>query len=147
MMGSEAPVSLTSGQSFFANRVAGCLFSLAIGAGVVIGITAIVSDLGRILADSYERQAVLFQIALAVSPFALLTICGIDARRPWLVGLAWTLMFWGYYWYSVETYNGGGADIGLGFIMMLSPLIVALAAMLAVPRTRSNTGDSNARDD
>lgn len=73
------------------------------------------------------------QIVIASTPFIVLAIFGIRTRRPWIVGICLTAAFWGFYVYEItRPYEGGGADIGLGILMLFSPLPIAGASLLSL---------------
>ncbi|MBB5716457.1 hypothetical protein FHS94_003323 [Sphingomonas aerophila] len=74
-----------------------------------------------------------FQILIASGPFMMLSLFGVSARRPWIVGLCVTVAFWAYYTYvTSRPYDGGGANIGLGILMMVSPVPIAGACLLSL---------------
>lgn len=73
-------------------------------------------------------------------PLFLLAIRNVRRRTPWLLAIALTSAFWCYFvwqvWQDSLTGFAGGANIGLGLIMMASPFvtIVCLAAWRAWDR-------------
>jgi len=73
--------------------------------------------------------------ALALAPFALFSLW-VAVRRPprvrrgFIAGLMVSLALWGWYYADGWMNTGGGANIGLGIIMMLSPLPVSLVIFL-----------------
>jgi hypothetical protein len=70
---------------------------------------------------------------IASTPFIVLAIFGIRTRLPWIVGICLTAAFWGFYVYEItRPYEGGGADIGLGILMLFSPLPIAGASLLSL---------------
>lgn len=79
------------------------------------------------LAD--EWAGFLFQMLIAAAPFAFLALAGIGDRLPWLVGLGLTLALWGYALFDDVSHqwhpDGSGANIGLGLVMLASPLFIA----------------------
>jgi hypothetical protein len=52
-------------------------------------------------------------------------------KAPWVVRLAFTVLLWGYYLYSGVSYqwhpSGTGANIGLGLMMLISPIFITAA--------------------
>ena len=114
-----------------ARTPAGCFLALAIGP-VVAGGTAIAFALltGRSLGEEWVWQALLISI-----PFIAVALTGTLRKAPWLVGLALTLALWGYALYDGVSYqwhpDGTGANIGLGLIMLVSPVFIT-AICLAV---------------
>ena len=81
------------------------------------------------------------QVLFAGSPYVVLAVFGISARRPWIVGLCLTAAFWGYYLWKITTFNGiGGADIGLGILMMFSPILIIGGSLLALATLADGRG-------
>jgi len=67
--------------------------------------------------------------ALALAPFALFALWvawrrPANARGAWLAGLVVSVAFWAWYYFDGLTNTGGGANIGLGIVMMVLPLPV-----------------------
>ena len=113
--------------------VAGLAAAIAIGVAVIaICNTAWAVTHHFPLLTLWEETCVsAMQILMVSAPYILLALLGIDARRPWIVGLCLTAIFWGYYLYSLtRPYEGGGADIGLGILMMFSPFPITGAVLL-----------------
>lgn len=77
--------------------------------------------------------------ALALAPFALFSLW-VAVRRPphvgrgFIAGLLVSLALWGWYYTDGWMNTGGGANIGLGIIMMLSPFPVYVAVWLFARR-------------
>jgi|GEM_PF-2531712 len=114
----------------------GCLGAIAIGVLVVAGEAGAFSLLtGRPLNLSDQAGVFLFQMLSVAAPFGLLALAGARRALPWLAGLALTLALWGYALVEGVRYqrhpDGTGADIGLGLIMLASPLVIAAAALAA----------------
>ena len=78
------------------------------------------------LAD--EGGILLFQLVWVAAPFVALASAKVSAKRAWIAGTAVTAMFWSAYLASAYCSHGGGANIGMGLIMLASPLIVSAAA-------------------
>ena len=101
--------------------------ALLIGIGVV-AVQGILFSLltGRPLTYSSDVEPV--QATIAAIPYLALAIAGARRGRPWLVGLSLTLILWGSLLYdgvSAQWYpDGSGANIGLGLIMLASPLFI-----------------------
>ena len=103
------------------------LLAVAIGVAVV----AICDGLFTLLTGrpiTFESDVAPFQVGIVAAPFLVLAILGVRQRRPWLVGLALTFSLWGYYLFEGVRYqwspDGSGANIGLGLIMLASPLVI-----------------------
>ncbi|HEX8363846.1 MAG TPA: hypothetical protein VF603_01020 [Allosphingosinicella sp.] len=121
--------------------------SLAI---VIIANAAIDVILGRIpLADgtlgSIDAPDVfVLHLLFASLPFIVLALAGSSARRLWSIALALTIASWIYVVVQIRldslTGFAGGANIGLGLIMLASPFVilavVGVAALFRDDRTR-----------
>lgn len=70
------------------------------------------------------------QWLLVAAPFVLLACLG-ARRQAWVVGVVVTLVFWSVYVADGYLNTGDGANIGLGIIMLASPLFVSAAALIA----------------
>jgi hypothetical protein len=116
-----------------APRRFGCLAAPLIGAATAATVALSFSLLtGRPLDLDQEWAVFLFQALIVAAPFALLALAGIRRRAPWLVAGALTLTLWGYYLFEGVSYqwhpDGSGANIGLGLLLLVSPLFIAGAA-------------------
>lgn len=77
-----------------------------------------------------EWGFILFNLFIVAAPFLLLTALGVMAKLPWLVGVALTALFWGYVFLDMVLITPGpGANIGLGLISFVWPLVVAGGAL------------------
>lgn len=88
-----------------------------------------------------EWGPLLFQALLVAAPFGLLSLSGINSKVPWLVGVALTVAFWGYYLVTGVRYqlsdDRSGVDFGLAFAMLFSPLVIfAICFAVAKAGTR-----------
>jgi hypothetical protein len=105
----------------------GCFLALAIGP-VVAGGNAIAFSLLTDRPMSQEGGPIIFESALVSIPFIAIALTGTLRKAPWLVGLALTLALWGYILYEGVTYqwypDGTGANIGLGLILLASPVFI-----------------------
>jgi hypothetical protein len=115
----------------------GCLVSLGIGlltVSLVIG--GIYLSGGRAPDLSEEGGFLLLYVLMVSAPFLLLTATGVTAKLPWAVGCALTALFWGYLFLDVVLINrGNGANIGLGLLGLVWPLIVAGGAFATAKAT------------
>ncbi|MFK8185640.1 MAG: hypothetical protein AB8B99_19870 [Phormidesmis sp.] len=120
---------------------------------VVWGVDFIVSAaLRRDMALASEWLPKLFQSVIAALPFVALAVCGMAllGRSRWangdrriLSGLRFasvtvtvtSVTLWmAYYWDSISAYNErtlGGASIGLGLLILFSPLLLSLLIPIA----------------
>jgi len=122
----------------------GCLFGPAIGLLTVTASSLSFSLLtGRPLNLHEEWGVFLFQMLLVAAPFGMLALMDVGRWLPWLVGLALTLAFWGYYLFEGLSYqwhpDGSGANIGLGLLLLVSPFIVGIACLGANAWQRRNS--------
>lgn len=107
--------------------VAGC-----IGVGVVAACNAVATlATGDPLA--WWKSASATQAVIAGAPFVVLALFGIAARRAWVSGLVLTALFWGLYLVTtVRADAGGDANIGLGILMLFSPVVVTVGSLIAL---------------
>ena len=117
-------------------RATGCALSLGIGVLTVLFVQGAFSlATHRSLNLTDEWRIFLAQILIAAAPFGLLALAGIRNRAAWLVGLALTAAFWGYYLFEGLRYqlsnDSSGANIGLGLVMLLSPVMISAACLIA----------------
>ena len=117
----------------------GYLKRVAIGlaASIAIGLTTVLThDIIWAISGGFPitpiwREETSSQVLIACAPFLVLSVCGIGARRPWIVGLCLTGALWGYYLWDSTHYKGGGANIGLGILMIFSPILITGACLFA----------------
>ncbi len=84
--------------------------------------------------------------ALAFAPFAALALYALVRRHAlrsarvrlaWACGLALQMLLWLWYFLDPLLNPGGGANIGLGLVMMASPLPLFVAMSLIARRSRA----------
>ena len=82
---------------------------------------------------SDEWGVLLFQVLLVAAPFALLARAGLHTPAAWGAAFVVTLIFWGLLIASAVAAqrDGTGANIGMGLLMLVSPVFVAGAGFLA----------------
>jgi hypothetical protein len=112
----------------------GCFTAVVIGPLVAFGTAAVFSQLtGRSMALGEEWRVLAFQALLVSIPFIALAVTGTKKPAPWVTALCLTLAFWGYYLFRGVSYqwhpDGTGADIGLGLIMLVSPIIITASCV------------------
>jgi hypothetical protein len=106
---------------------------LILGA-VIIGISVVAVDelaftalTGRPLTFASDVEPV--AATIAAIPYLILASMGARRALPWIVGLTLTLSLWGYKLYSGVSYqwnpDGTGANIGLGILMLFSPIFIS----------------------
>lgn len=124
---------------------------------MVWGVDFIVSAaLRRDMALASEWLPKLFQTAIAALPFVAIAVCAMallgngQSREGWRIGdrrtysglrfaaatvTAASVALWlAYYWDSIAAYNErtlGGANIGLGLLILFSPLLLSLLIPIA----------------
>ena len=121
------------------NRLRAMFAALAIGLLVVAASVVIASLGGRpIQRDQLgdEMPILAFQVFMVAIPFLVLATASISTRRAWIAGLGLTLALWSYYLLDalVLAVPGRGANIGLGLIMLASPLLISIVCV-ALART------------
>lgn len=122
------------GQPFRYSRcaAAGLIAAVAIGLMVVLGCNTVFAMTGRLAAGGIWDEESPAQILVASLPYLALATCGVSARRAWITALCLTAAFWGYYLWCITHYQGGGADIGLGILMLFSPVPITGGSMFAL---------------
>jgi hypothetical protein len=73
---------------------------------------------------------------MVATPFLLLALLGIRAARPWLLGLALTVLVWGYFLYSAAGSDHAGISVGLELAMVASPPAISLVCLIVALRSR-----------
>jgi len=112
----------------------GCGIALLLGVAVAAG-TAVVFQLltGRATGLGSEAGPLTAQALLAAAPFAALALAGARRPLPWLSALALTLLLWGWFLAAGISYqwhpDGSGANIGLGLVMLASPLPIGAVGL------------------
>jgi len=78
----------------------------------------------------------LFQVLIASTPFLLLALVESEEKTPWLLGISLTILLWSYYVFDGVSRRGDGtgANIGLGLIMLASPIWISLPCMVIARR-------------
>ena len=120
-------------RTYFKRALSGLVIALLIGVAVVgASNTVFAVNRGYPLLSIWSDGST-GQILTVAAPFIFFSLLGLSARRPWLVAFCLTVAFWAYYAYVItRPYEGGGADIGLGILMLFSPLPIALASLLSL---------------
>lgn len=108
--------------------------AVAIGVAIVATQSLAFSFLtGRPMAFAGDVEPV--QVTLVAFPFLILALLGARRWLPWLVGLVITVALWGWVLFEGVRYqwnpDGSGANIGLGLIMLASPLVITALCVLA----------------
>ena len=111
----------------------GLILALTIGVVVVATCNTVWSIARNLPVFSLWDDASVLQVLIASAAFVLLSLLGVSAPRPWIVALFLTVGFWSFYTYVItRPYAGGGANIGLGILMLFSPLPIAGASLLSL---------------
>lgn len=122
----------TPSHSYLKRAAIGIAAALVIGLAVVAACNSVWAIAGGFPIATFWDEASPAQVVLASFPYLVLAIFGITARRSWITGLSLTAVFWGYYLWDISHYEGGGANIGLGILMLLSPIPITGASLLAL---------------
>lgn len=129
----------TSLKSRFGRIASGCLAALCAGLGTVALANAgsIYADGAGFLGETWPVLAV--HVVLVALPFVVLSVFPNAGRTAWLTAVVLTALVWILPTLDQILRQGeGGANIGLGIFMLISPLVIlggALAARAAA-RTR-----------
>lgn len=124
----------------FAKSTLGCLIAILIGIGTV-ALVNVDMILAGDRSDFTEEWAVLLaHVIMVAAPFAVLAIIPNSGWAAKLTAAALTALFWTLPLLDQAVRRGeGGANIGLGLIMLISPLLIlggAFAAKAAVKLRR-----------
>lgn len=124
-------------------RVRGALLILALCAGAVLVFVANAATdlvLGRTpfedgtLGSIDAIDVAYMHLAFTSGPMVMLAAFGNRSRLLWATAIALTSAFWAFavhqIWRASRTGFEGGADIGLGLIMLASPLFVIFGVWL-----------------
>jgi len=81
----------------------------------------------------FEWIVVAVEMLLVAVPFLLLAFLKVRGRTPWLVGMGLTFGLWGYFAYEVLVHHDEnyGVDMGLGLVMLASPIIISAICLIA----------------
>lgn len=114
------------------SRVGLSLIAIAIGLITVVifnGTVMIVGGIPRHL--EFEIIISVIQVILVSIPFLLNAFLNIRLVASWIVGIALTSSLWGYFLYYVISHrgDGSGANIGLGLLICISPIIISTACL------------------
>lgn len=113
---------------------------MLIGVGIV-GLEALLFSLlsGRPMTFASDVEPV--NAFIVAFPFLILAAIRNSDLLPWLTGLALQLALWGYALHNGVSYqrkpDGTGANIGLGLIMIASPIFITLACLAAAAVQRA----------
>jgi hypothetical protein len=126
------------------HRGAGCVLAIILGfitVAVFYALSSMVFGPPRGGIPAEEWPVLLMQVLIAGSPFGVLALKGVRAKLPWLVALVLTVCFWGALFYSVwlAAQNQTGANIGMGWLMLASPLFIAGGALILAEIARSRS--------
>lgn len=107
------------------------LFAIGIGPSLIAAVIAILSWQAGAIPDLSEEESILAVNAAIISfPFVVIALLGTTQKAPWLVGLALTLALWGYALYDVLVGPFEGANIGLGLLVVSSPIIITMVCLV-----------------
>lgn len=67
---------------------------------------------------------------IAAAPFIGLAIGNIRQPRAWTIALVLTVLLWGYYIADPFLRGAGDANIGLGILMLISPVPIAIVSLV-----------------
>ena len=106
------------------------MLAIAIGIGTVAFVVLVLSTVAvRPLNLGEEWGIFLVQVVLVATPFVILALAGVRDRVPWILGGVLTAALWGYYLFDGIRYPG--VNFGLAFLMLVSPVIISGACLVA----------------
>jgi len=127
----------------FADKMTAILFSLAIGVLITLAGNSIFVINNEHYRHSLEFNHLLCEIAIASSPFLVFAFLGITAREPWIYGIILTVVFQG--WLVYDRLTREDSNIGLGMLLIASPIIIVMVGLLTMrskARTPQDSGDN-----
>ncbi len=102
------------------------MIALVIGFAIVGGVSFLTGNLYNL---DEELGVLLFNVLVVAAPFAVLAMARESGRAAWLTAVGLTGAFWGLLVADMLIRRGaGGANIGLGLLMLLSPLVITAGA-------------------
>jgi hypothetical protein len=113
----------------------GWILALALGAFFPAAVAGAGLLGGRPLNLAEEGAVLLFQMLWTAIPFLLLALLGVRERLPWLVGLIPTTLLW-----LLLLVPTDGANIGLGLLLMIAPIPLSIAVIVAASRSEWRRG-------
>ena len=109
-----------------------------IAVALFYGVSSIIfgAPRGELLTEGWPL--LLFQVVIAGAPFGVLAHRGIRTKLPWIVAVVLTVCFWSALLYSgwLVMRDQTGANIGMGWLMLLSPFFISGAALIAADLAR-----------
>ena len=119
----------------------GCVLAVCLGiitVAVFYGVSSVVlgPPRGELFTEGWPL--LLFQVLIAGAPFGVLAQKGVRAKLPWLFALVLTVCFWSALFYSgwLAARDQTGANIGMGWLMLASPFLIAGGAFIAAELAR-----------
>lgn len=114
------------------SALAGSLIVLALGIGMAVigGAASAAHFLGSQINLGEEWPTLLTEVLWVAAPFAVFALTDVPPRG-WLAALIVTVILWSALVCSVYLSHGGGANIGMGLLLLVSPLIVATSGYWA----------------
>ena len=107
------------------------LAALAIGIMTITLVNGLLSAWTPVALNLRDEWPIyLLQAAIVAFPFVILAFFEQTSKLVWVFGLALTAAFWGYYLFDGLNDTGEGANIGLGLLLLISPLIITGACFL-----------------
>lgn len=116
----------------------GCVAALLIGV-LTIGAVSLGQYLLQPLIGFYFREAwgvLLFQSLIVAAPFGLYALTGVGQKSIWITAFILSSFLWGLFAFGALQGDAIGANIGVGFLMMASPLGIAAGAPALVSAIR-----------
>jgi hypothetical protein len=115
-----------SNSDYLISLVTGILLAYCIAVATVAAVNVTIPLMaGREIEfpPKEEWGILLLHIAMIAFPFGLLALAHVWKPLPWIIGILMTAAFWGLVVYSAVT-STGDPNIGLGVLMLFSPLII-----------------------
>lgn len=120
----------TLSHSYLKRATIGMVAALVIGTAVVATCNTVWAIAEGLPITTLWDENSLVQVLIASLPYIVLATLGITARRPWIAALCLTAAFWGYYLWDITNNEETGANIGLGILMLFSPIPITGASLV-----------------
>ena len=128
-------------------RLPAILTALGLGIAVVavaFGTESLAND-GFTLRGFIDSLPYFLILALWIAvPFLILALARVRARAPWIAGVALTVAAWAFFFFAAYalTDPAEGANIGLGMLAMVSPVIITVICVaIAFARPKRDSSE------
>ena len=142
-MASDPRFASSAGTTAAHVLLGGAVYALALvwgGEWLFAQFTAREFTMGHEVGPRWTRTALAFAPFAGMAVYAFVrrhALWSARVRLAWATGLALSLLLWFWYFLDPLLNPGAGANVGLGLLMMASPLPIFLAMWLIARRPRA----------